>query len=194
MTIYEKRSDGAREKEIYDFTKASWYVECKKQRKTIFTDIYLDAFGKGLTITCAEPYYDGKGNFLGVFALDILISDVYEEITNMDMGEGAYAFLLDEDGYVISPDGEHVPVAKAEALDEEASEILLASNGSVFERHGIYYTGDKITNAGWILCIHAPADLTLSTVRAIDNDIIAAIIAFILIFAVRQVFYFYHMN
>lgn len=95
-----------------------------------------------------------------------------------------YSFLLDKDGYVISPDGVSVPVAEAEGLDEEASELLVTSDGSVFERNRAYYTGAKVESTGWTLCIHAPADLTLSTVRTIDNDIIVAIIAFVLVFGI----------
>lgn len=183
MTIYEKRADSRDPDEIYDFWNSEWYSKCKKERSVIFTDIYNDAFGNGLTITCAAPYYDGEGNFIGVFGVDVLISDIYDEIVQLNLGEGAYAFLVDSTGSIISPEGDNVPLSVGEDLDEDACERLLTSDGVVFERNGIYYTGAKVPSADWTLCIHAPADLTLSSVRTIDNEIITAIIAFVIVFA-----------
>ncbi len=184
MTIYDRKEESQDPNEIYDFWSSAWYTDCKKEREVIFTDIYNDAFGNGLTITCAAPYYDGDGNFLGVFGVDAIISDIYDEIVSLDMGDGAYAFLVDDSGNIISPDGESVPLSTGENLDDSAVERLLTSDGSVFERNGIYYTGAKVPSAGWTLCIHAPADLTLSTVSTIENEIITAIIGFVVVFAV----------
>ena len=184
MTLYEPRAESQDPSEIYDFWNSSWYSACRKEREIIFTDIYNDAFGNGLTITCAAPYYDGNGDFIGVFGLDVLISDIYDEIVQLDLGDGAYAFLVDPSGNIISTDGTSTPLSVGEDLDEDACERLLTSDGAVFERNGIYYTGARVPLAGWTLCIHAPADLTLSTVRTIDNEIIVSIIVFVIVFAV----------
>lgn len=93
LTLYDTRANTKKTfDEIYDFWDTSWYTACKKQRKTVITDVYMDAFGNGLTVTCAAPYYDSDGTFIGVFGVDILISDIYDGMVRLDLGEGDYSF------------------------------------------------------------------------------------------------------
>ena len=86
---------------VYDFWEVPWYKLCKEAQEIAFTDIYLDGFDRGLTITCAAPYFNADGSFKGVFGVDVLISSLYEESVKLDLGEGAYAFLIDNNGNVV---------------------------------------------------------------------------------------------
>ena len=140
----------------FDCRKSEWYMQCKKTRKVVFTDIYEDIFGDGKMVTCAAPIYDGAGNFVGVFGVDVLVSDLYDELTSLDMGDNAYAFLLNSRGNVVTANGAELTLEEAEGLDEEASMRLRSSDGAAFERNGIYYTGARVENTGWTVCIHAP--------------------------------------
>ena len=182
FTLYDDRA-GRTLPPGFDCRNTQWYSLCKKNRQVVFTDIYEDIFGGGKMITCVAPVYDEAGDFIGVFGIDILISDLYEELISLDMGKTAYAFLLNSKGKVITPSGEELTLEEAEGLDEEIGMRLQSSNHTVFERGGIFYTGAKVENTGWTVCIHAPAGRALSVVPTIDNEIVTVIIIFLFIFA-----------
>ncbi len=184
LSMYDRKCVSVDPSEIYDFWDSTWYSQCKKQRRTIFTDIYYDKFGAGLTLTCATPIYKDNGEFIGVFGIDVKVSDFYEQMVALNKGDGSYVFLMDSRGNVIRPDSDAIPLSVAEGLDEDSCQRLLDSDGAVFERNGNYYTGAKIPSTGWTLCIHSPADNNLLAVHTIDNEILTAIIAFIIVFVV----------
>ncbi len=168
---------------FYDFFAVPWYEKCKKSGESVYTDIYLDGTGRGLTITSASPYYDKDGNFHGVFGVDVLISSLYEESVKLELGEGAYAFLVDNNGNVVSPDGEAKPLMENESIDEATAERLLKADRDVFLYNDVYYTSAKVESTGWIICLHLPQSLVMKPVYSIDSGIRAAIISFVVVFA-----------
>ena len=87
----------------YDYSKSEWYTRAKQTGKTCFTNVYMDVYNRGMTITCAAPFYDASGKFAGAVGMDILISDLYREIVELELGKDAYAFLVDGNGNIISP-------------------------------------------------------------------------------------------
>jgi hypothetical protein len=71
---------------------------------------YHDAALNGLIETNSIPLYDKQGNFQGVIAADVLLSTLTDKITDIEIGETGYAFLVDPGGrFIVLPD---------EALDE----------------------------------------------------------------------------
>ena len=178
---YEK-FDEEYDETIYDYFQVPWYKMCQEAGRSIFTDIYLDGFNRGLTITSASPYYDKEGNFYGVFGVDVLITSLYEESIKLDIGEGAYAFLVDRNGNVVSPDGEAKTVSENEGMEEEAVERLLRAESEVFLDHGIYYASSRVESTGWTICLHVPEELAMAPVRSIERGIRDMIIAFLVAF------------
>ena len=75
------------DEEYYDYFDSSWYTAAKEAGKTVFTDTYPDSYGRGLTISCAAPFYDARDRFAGVVCMDILITDLNRTIIDIDMGE-----------------------------------------------------------------------------------------------------------
>ena len=90
----------------YDYSKSAWYTKAKETGRVCFTDLYMDIYERGLMITCSAPFYDADNNFAGVVGMDILISDLYKMIVELDLGEdeNAYAFLVDGNGNIINND------------------------------------------------------------------------------------------
>jgi len=175
---YDRPEDKPPADFIYDFWQIPWYMECSEKQETVYTDVYLDSFGRGLTVTCSSPYYDGDGNFYGVLGVDVLLRDIYEESVQLDIGEGAYAFLVDAKGNVISPEGVTESLIQSEKIDAQSAESLMRADGDVFLDHGVYYTSARIDATGWLLCLHVPQDLAMAPVRSIDNGIRTLIITF----------------
>ena len=103
LMAYDRQSD-IKPDACYNAHETDWYKLAKEQGKAAFTDVYLDSFDRGLTITCVAPFYKPDGSFAGVIGMDILISDLYEDAVAMDLEEDSYAFLVDK-GFLRLPGG-----------------------------------------------------------------------------------------
>ena len=71
------------------------------QRLTRWTIPYVDAAGGGLVVTVASPVYLGD-TFNGVVAADIQLSRITEQVSNLEVGQTGYAFMIDDAGRIIS--------------------------------------------------------------------------------------------
>ena len=194
MLGYDKQSPVAVPKEgetelYYDFTSTKWYIKARATDKLCFTDIYLDAFANGMTITCAVPFYNAMREFAGVAAMDILVSNLYRAILDMDFGDGVHAFLVDRDGHIIEPMDRYELMARNIYYDDTvdfsiANEILTSKEGVLLSSDGIYYAYTTISSTGWKLCARVPESMILIPVKSVDRSIVVTILLFILAFIV----------
>ncbi|MFQ6073322.1 MAG: PAS domain S-box protein, partial [Methanosarcinales archaeon] len=81
----------------YDPRVREWYLKAIKENKTIWTDIYVDAGGAGLMITCATPVV----STIGVIGMDITIETLKKQILSINI-ENGYGFLIESRGKVIA--------------------------------------------------------------------------------------------
>lgn len=89
----------------FDVTRRPWYVAAKKQENpedVAWSVPYQDAALNGLVITASQPIFDSQQNFQGVLGVDVRMLTITEEISKIRVGETGYAFLIDEQGRVIS--------------------------------------------------------------------------------------------
>jgi sigma-B regulation protein RsbU (phosphoserine phosphatase) len=91
---------------------STWYYEAAKNLELTVTDTYQDMFGRGLCITLSMPYFGEDNQFIGVVGMDILISDLSENILQTSFGDIGYAVLLSVNEYGIGK------VIAAPGLDE----------------------------------------------------------------------------
>ncbi|QHI73305.1 ATP-binding protein [Aminipila terrae] len=71
------------------------------QRKTVWTNPYMDYFGKGWVITCSVPLYQGD-NFIGVACVDVCLDTLNDQfLKDFRLGEGGIVYLLQDNGNVI---------------------------------------------------------------------------------------------
>ena len=79
------------------------------QRRTVWTEAYLDPAGQGWMMSCISPVY--RGDFLeGVVGIDITIDRFINNILALKLPWGAQAFLVDPHGTIMAmpPDVERV--------------------------------------------------------------------------------------
>ncbi|MEG1731235.1 MAG: SpoIIE family protein phosphatase [Oscillospiraceae bacterium] len=93
--------DSDKKPEFIDGRERSWYKSAKAADKLIWTDVFNDAMGRGLAITCAAPVHDGNGAFKGVVGIGSLMTNLNKEIINTKIGETGYAFIVNQNGDVI---------------------------------------------------------------------------------------------
>ena len=189
MIAYDKNSDNALPEteggeSYYSFHDSGWYTTGLKERGLFFTDIYSDVYNMGMMITCGAPFHDADGKFAGVVAMDMLISDLYKAIVDIDLGEGAFAFLVDRAGKVINPDGQDRTIFSM-GLDSKAEQAIISGKtGISITGDRIYYAYTPIKSTGWKFCVMIPESVILAPVRTVNENVIFTIISFIVAFVV----------
>ena len=108
--------------------------------------------------------------------MDILIHDLYREILTMDLGRGAYAFLVDQSGKIINNKQANSPEADMLSGDVDitpdiVSEILSGKTGVTLSNSDMYYAYTPIRSTGWKLCIKMPKNLVLSPLSYIFENV-----------------------
>lgn len=170
----------------FNFFTRPWYLKARREEKVIFTDIDLDWFGRGLTLTCASPFYK-NGEFAGVVALDILVDDIQKNMIAVDAGPGSYAFAIDKHGNIIaSPDldksktqFDNIRYSSNEV--NTISEKILSGESGIEQIGNSYYVYAPISNVEWVICVKMPMSIITGPVRRIDRNIINMIMTFTII-------------
>ncbi len=85
----------------YDATTRDWYVGAKGTDGIYITEPYLDVDMGQMVITISKAFRT-LGGREGVMSSDITIDYLVDLISSVDLGEGAYAFLLDDNGNIIT--------------------------------------------------------------------------------------------
>jgi len=90
----------------FDVTKRPWYMAAipaqNPQKQVVWSAPYLDAALNGLVVTASLPIYDQQGTFRGIVAADIQLSRISTIISQIQIGETGYAFLLDKHKHLIA--------------------------------------------------------------------------------------------
>lgn len=195
---YSYLADISPDGEVYfDFLQRTWYKAAKEANGVIFTDLSQDYFGRGLTLTCAAPFYN-KGEFAGVVAMDILVGDLQKSVIDVDLGKGTYAFLVDgSNGDIIASPYIDKRQTEFENIKDKNNEYypfyenILSGESSLSLYGDTYVAYAPINVAKWVFCIKIPRELILEPVYSMDTLIIRIIIVFIIIFILVQIVSFF---
>ncbi|MES2103999.1 MAG: methyl-accepting chemotaxis protein [Pseudomonadota bacterium] len=109
----------------FDPTVRPWYKGAMDAKKAIVTSPYMGVAPPGLMITFAAPVKGGEG---GVVGADVFLTKIVEQILNIKLAGGGYAFLLDKSGQVLA----HADQSKVmKAAKEIAPELGLDNLGKL---------------------------------------------------------------
>ena len=183
--------------DYFNFFDRPWYEEAKKKNELVFIEIGEDYFGRGLMLTCAKPFY-GNGEFKGIVALDILVTDLQENILAIEAeGEGTYSFAVNKKGEVIVAPENIIENSQFKNITDEnnpisqISENILSGSSGIELVNDIYYAYAPLDNVGLIMCVRLPRSIILQYLKRIDQGIISIILVFIVIaIIIRAVVYF----
>ena len=78
-----------------------WYKMAGEAGRPVWTDLYVDANTKKLTVTAAAPVQDRAARFLGVVGFDVLLETLQKDIITLDIGYANEPFMIDSQGKVI---------------------------------------------------------------------------------------------
>lgn len=182
--------------EVYfDHINRPWYKLAKKEGKMIFTDLTQDYFGRGLSLTCAKPFYNNN-EFAGVVAMDILVSDLQQTIIDIDIAqdhEEDYAFLINDDGNIIASPFIDKDATTFENIKEKDNKFYPISEKLLNEKQGIELVDDfyciysPIETTDWTLCVYVPQSIILQPVHKLEAIIRFMTNVFIVLFLITFV-------
>ena len=166
---------------IYDFTQSEWYSKGMEEDDIFFTSLYVDAMGRGLTITIAAPYKDQNGEVQGVLAADFDITGLYNEMLSMDLGDESLSFAVNDANEIINLDAEEVLLPDYVPLDSSEIEQMTSGGTGIIETDNAFYAYAPIKDMGWTLCAMVPGTILMERVENMDQSFMIAMIIFLLI-------------
>ena len=86
---------------VLDFYQAGT-PENNPERKAVWTAVYDDPAGNGLTISASHPVYTSTNAFRGVTSVDLSLNQIAKNVESYRPIEGSYAFLIDDAGRAIA--------------------------------------------------------------------------------------------
>ena len=103
LTVFDQQKvvDVIEAIKAFDPRQRPWYVQAGQMQASIWTDLYVDANTKKLTVTSATPVRDSSGRLLGVAGLDVLLQTLQNDILSMQIGYENEPFMINRDGHVI---------------------------------------------------------------------------------------------
>lgn len=90
----------------FDVTTRPWFTGAIESpdldTKAVWSTPYQDAALNGLVITSSIPVYDNSNEFRGVAAIDVLLTNITQQVSSIAIGRSGYGFLIDKEGRVIA--------------------------------------------------------------------------------------------
>ncbi|HSH35712.1 cache domain-containing protein [Schnuerera sp.] len=81
----------------FDCTDRDWYIDAQTTDDVVMSSPYIDFRTGDITVTLSKAIKEGD-RLVGVLGSDIFIDHLVEIISNLELGENSYGFLLDGEG------------------------------------------------------------------------------------------------
>jgi len=177
--------DSARKTPYFDPRTRLWYNTAKEANNLIWTDVFEDYLGRGLAITCAKPFYDANGRIAGVAGMGMFLNVLKEVVTETEIGETGYAFIINEKGEMIisdsiqkDEDGEIIRenILESDTFPHETALKMIRGERGIDhvsmdgKEKLIAYHGFK--TVPWSLAIIIDAEEIISPALMLENNII----------------------
>jgi len=175
----------------YDYFSQPYYTMTQNAKIPAFTDSFYDPTSGVDMATCSAPMYNQQGTYIGCVSIDISLTNIQKLVTDIKVGDGGDAMLLQKDGvYLASYDKtkveKSVNITKDpnKQLASASTSILKNNTGTAFysengKQYELFY--DTLPLNGWKLMIRIPmVNINLPTQQLVSILIIVCIIATIL--------------
>lgn len=182
--------------EYLDCPTRGWYQQAMQEEGLIWTDVFDDAMGRGLAITCATPYRDGTGTIRGVVAFGSTITVLSEKMIETQIGQTGYVFVVNEKGQtIISPNirwDEQGNLIRESLLESDNQELQTIGQSIVngetgvkeveFEGRAVYMAYHPMSVLPWSVVAvmdveeaMAPTESSRANIAALANNTVEGI-------------------
>lgn len=197
------RSHPERNRAGYDPRQRPWYQEANNAGKQIITTAYQDAITNALLVTIAEPVRQ-NGNLVGVVGADVLIDQLINDVISLDVGDNAYAMLIDtQDGTFLAHPNKSLILKSVSDLSADLSmsvveQAVRTGSIEIIKENGkeklLYFT--KVAGTDWIFGIqmdreteeanHASLLSQLITTAVIITIVVILLVSWLVSFLFRD--------
>lgn len=116
-----------------------------------------------LIMVCSTPIKNKKGDICGILTASIDPLFLIDSVSNLQMGETGFGFIIDKEGKIIAyPDKEKIPatdIKEKSGFNNLFHEINSPEKGYAFYKYAkkdYFTTYAQITDSGWFLALTAP--------------------------------------
>ncbi|MCG3865905.1 MULTISPECIES: methyl-accepting chemotaxis protein [unclassified Photobacterium] len=167
-----------------------WYQQAQKANETIISSAYMDTLTKAKMVTIAKPIYSNS-TFIGVIGADILITQLIDDIVNLNVGQNAFAMLINKKDatFIAHPDQQLLlqPISRySNALSINYIEQQIHNNAlanlTINDQPKLLYFAN-IPHTDWILAINMDKKTEEASHKALLYKLLltAAVIALLVI-------------
>jgi hypothetical protein len=94
----------------YNPFEEAWFTNALKAKKPIWSDIYnWDGFPKIMSISASYPVYTQGGKLVGVFGVDLKLSNISDFLSQLKIGKSGKAFVLERSGLLVASSVQEPP-------------------------------------------------------------------------------------
>lgn len=176
---------------VYNYYATEWFKRGMKEKNLLYTGVYMDSQGRGLTLTIASGFQDSKGETQGVVGIDFDLSALYEELFVASLEDGTFTFAIDHMGTIISPDSDTLDLREYTGLTLDELDELKADSDGIMSRNNAVYVCIPLKREGWTLFACTPMEAIQKSIHDADRSIWKAIILFlgmVLVILIASVF------
>ena len=169
----------------WDARKRPWYDVAKFTNNAQITEPYVDSVTKEMVISVVANFTD-KGNFKGAFGGDLSLKTVSDSLNTLNFNNAGYAFLLSENGNVISHPNSKMNAQHYSQLfagDSLPLNIKTTQEIDVNDSHlWVTFTPLKdLRGMKWYIGVVVDADIVMADANKLGwNALIGGLISFIL--------------
>lgn len=88
----------------YDYFNQEYYLNAKTMPSASITDPYYDATSGLVMATCSAPIIDRSGTYIGCVTVDLMLTSVTEDLSQIKVGDTGTVWLIDGNGnYIYHP-------------------------------------------------------------------------------------------
>ncbi|MEN1759657.1 methyl-accepting chemotaxis protein [Anoxynatronum sibiricum] len=168
--------------EDYDYPNQDWYTMAKGLKdQVVWTEPYYDEVLDYTFITATAPFYNDRGQFMGVVTGDMGLDVLQDIVRNLEVGLMGEAHLLDANGnFIASADLQRLmnqPLSQDNDTDlAQQSELILNNSHGQFSfsnsdgSHYGFFT--EIPQTGWTLLLTIPHSEVTMAMQALRRDIL----------------------
>ncbi len=108
LHIYETDAQGNRNQQIktindYDPRLEAWYADAAKAGKPVWSEIYQwEDKPEVLSISSSYPIYDERQNLQGIIGVDLILSQINNFLSNLDVDRSGQTFIVECNGLLVA--------------------------------------------------------------------------------------------
>ncbi len=162
-----------------------WYTAAVQAGEPVWSDVYDDKYGRGLSITYAVPFYGQGGALDGVVGIDVRLSNLSDISSISRLGNSAVVYLMNRDGLLIAEDTSESGSGAARILlnlmdsqqsehQQLAAQMIAGEEGVArvtLEGEEMFFAFAPMTTLEWSLAVVIPVETVLEPIHLYEQNL-----------------------